>query len=99
MAPQHRFIPLGMYETAVTQTSLSTVWEKDVATATALKNKLQTLLSIDSAILTALQSTMVLIPCLLNHKHFHEDKLCLTYKTIEDEKKVTVCNFTLCYTN
>jgi len=88
-----------MYETAVTQTSLSTVWKKDVATATHLKNKLQTLLSIDSSLFTALQSTMVLTPCLLNHKHFHDNMLCLAYKTIDDEKKVRVCNFTLWYTN
>jgi len=59
MPPKHRYMPLDMYETAVTHSSLSTVWEKDVATATALRKKLQTLLSTDSAILNSFESTQV----------------------------------------
>ena len=96
MPPKLRFIPLGMYETAVTQTSLSNVWEKDVATATTLINKLQTLLSTYHAMLTALQSTRVLTIC---HKHNHAHNHCLAYKTLEDDKKARVCCFTLLYAN
>jgi len=92
MPPKTCYMPLGMYETAVTQSSLSTVWKKDVTAATGLRNKLQTLLSTDSAILTSLQSTKVRTTC---HQHSQDEYICFTYKTKEDEKKAKVCSYAL----
>ena len=92
MPPKHRYMPLDMYETAVTHSSLSTSWEKDVATATALKKKLQTLLSTDSAILTSLECTQVRKSC---DQHSQDEYVCFTYKTKEDKKKAKVCGYAL----